>query len=255
MNAGRWERAAEQYARGEHRSGADLDLAVEFAEPKGTERALDVGSGGGHMALALSSRVNSVVLTDPVRAMLVASRRIFQEAGRTNAEFVSAAAERLPFATATFDIVSSRLAAHHFEDLDVAWQEIKRVLKPSGIFVLVDTVAPDDIESAAFLHEVETLRDPTHRHTLSRDQWLRLTEFNGFRVRRTEVVRKAHDFEPWLKRGGEDAATMARVRARFAGAPATAKNALDIVLREGVVSSFTDSKLVICAAVQRRSAR
>ncbi len=247
MKAGRWERAAEQYARGEHRSGTDLDLAVEFAGPKGTERVLDVGSGGGHMALALSPRVDSVVLTDPVRAMLDASRRIFQEAGRSNAEFVSAAAEKLPFETATFDIVSSRLAAHHFEDLAVAWQEMRRVLKPSGIFVLVDTVAPDDIESAGFLHEVETLRDPTHRHTVTRDKWIRLSESNGFQVGRTEVVRKAHDFEPWLERGGQDAATLDLVRTRFASAPAKAKTALDIVMREGVVVSFTDSKLVLAA--------
>lgn len=247
MNAGRWERAAEQYARGEHRSGADLDLAVEFASPRGTERVLDVGSGGGHMALALSPRVNSVVLTDPVRAMLDAARRIFDEAGRSNAEFVSAAAEKLPFETETFDIVSSRLAAHHFEDLDVAWQEMKRVLKPAGIFVLVDTVAPDDIESAGFLHAVETLRDPTHRHTLTTDQWVRLSESNGFHVERTEIVRKAHDFEPWLERGGQGAATLDLVRTRFASAPAKAKTALEIVMRERVVISFTDSKLVLAA--------
>jgi ubiquinone/menaquinone biosynthesis C-methylase UbiE len=247
MNAGRWERAAEQYARGEHRSGADLDLAVEFAAPRRTERVLDVGSGGGHMALALSPRVASVVLTDPVQAMLDASRRIFQEAGRSNAEFVIASADRLPFESAAFDIVSSRLAAHHFEDLDVAWQEIKRVLKPSGIFVLVDTVAPDDIESAGFLHEVETLRDPTHRHTLTTDQWVRLSESNGFHVERTEIVRKAHDFEPWLERGGQDAATLDLVRTRFASAPAKAKTALDIVMHKEVVSSFTDSKLVLAA--------
>jgi ubiquinone/menaquinone biosynthesis C-methylase UbiE len=247
VNAGRWERAAEQYARGEHRQGEDLALAVDFANPKGTDRVLDVGSGGGHMALALSLRVASVVLTDPVQAMLDASRRIFEESGRTNAEFIRAAAERLPFDTASFEIVSSRLAAHHFQDLDQAWREIRRVLKPSGTFVLVDTVAPDDADSARFLHEVETLRDPTHVHTLTRDQWVRLTESNRFRVERTEVVRKAHDFEPWLERGGEDAATLNRVRARFLDAPPAAMRELVIDIREGAVVSFTDSKVVLSA--------
>ena len=247
MNAGRWERAAEQYARGEHRLGTDLGLAVEFAAPRGTERALDIGSGGGHMALALSPRVASVVLVDPVQAMLDASRRIFMEAGRGNAEFLRASAEQLPFESASFDIVSSRLAAHHFEDLDAAWQEVRRVLRASGTFVLIDTVAPDDPESADFLHAMETLRDSTHRHTFNRDQWVRLTESNGFQVGRTEVVKKAHEFEPWLERGGEDAATMDLVRARFASAPAAAVAALDITVRDARVVSFTDDKLVLAA--------
>lgn len=247
MKAGRWERAAEQYARGEHSSGEDLRLAVEYAAPRGTERVLDIGSGGGHMALAFSPRVATVVLTDPVQAMLEASHRVFKEAGRGNAEFIQAAAEKLPFETAAFEIVTSRLAAHHFDHLDVAWQEIRRVLKPSGIFILVDSVAPDDLVSAGFLHEVETLRDPTHRHTLTRDRWLRLNEANGFHVERTEIVRKAHDFEAWLGRGGEGEATLERVRERFAGAPAAAKGALDIVIRDGAVISFTDSKLLLVA--------
>jgi len=247
MSADRWERAAEQYARGEHRSGADLDLAVEFAAPKGAERVLDVGSGGGHMALALSAGGGRVVLTDPVQAMLDSSRRVFMEAGRLNAEFVVASAEKLPFESAAFDIVSTRLAAHHFEDLDRAWDEMKRVLKPSGVFIFVDTVAPDEPESARFLNEVETLRDPTHRHTLTGDQWVRLTESHGFRVERTEAVRKAHDFEPWLERGGEDAQTMALVRSRFLNAPAAVHADLIIEIRDGAVRSFTDLKLVMSA--------
>lgn len=199
------------------------------------------------MALALSSRVASVVLTDPVEAMLHAARRIFQETGRENARFVSAAAEKLPFDDASFEIVSSRLAAHHFQDLDRAWQEIRRVLRPSGLFILVDTVAPDDVESARFLHEVETLRDPTHRHTLSRDQWVGLNRSNGFQVERSEVVRKEHAFEPWLERGGEDAATLKRVRERFLNAPPAAKGELVIAIRAGAVVSFSDRKLVLAA--------
>jgi hypothetical protein len=74
-----------------------------------------------------------------------------------------------------------------------------------------------------------------------------VTESNRFRVERTEVVRKSHSFEPWLERGGEDAATMARVRARFAGAPPTVRATLDIVVRGEAVTSFTDSKLVLAA--------
>ena len=254
MSARRWERAAEQYATGEHKSGDELPLAVKFAAPKASDHLLDVGAGAGHMALAMAPHVRSVVLTDPVGAMLDAARGVFQNAGQTNAEFVRAAAEALPFPDASFEIVSSRLAAHHFENLEVALREIARVLKPGGVVILVDTVAPDDPESARFLHEVETMRDPTHRHTLSQDAWVRLLESQGFRIDQQGVVRKPHPFEPWLQRGGEDEPTQARVRERFLHAPAKARAALEIQIADGVVTSFTDSKLVLAARRSQGSA-
>jgi ribosomal protein S18 acetylase RimI-like enzyme len=73
---GRWEKAAEAYATGEHRAGRELELVVEYAAPTGTERVLDIGTGAGHTALALARRVSDVVLTDPVDAMLAAARRL-----------------------------------------------------------------------------------------------------------------------------------------------------------------------------------
>jgi len=247
MTDGRWERAAELYATGEHSSGDELDLAVEFAAPTGTERVLDIGAGAGHMALAMAGRVRSVVLTDPVEAMLEASRHVFRDAGRQNAEFLKASAESLPFEAASFDIVTSRLAAHHFDDVEQSLREVARVLKPGGRFILVDTLAPDDAESAQFLHEVEVLRDPTHRSAYTTDEWTRLCEAAGLHVERAEFTRKAHDFEPWLERGGEDAATLGRVRERFLNAPASARTELGTVVRDGVVVSFTDRKLVLSA--------
>ncbi|TMD67155.1 MAG: class I SAM-dependent methyltransferase [Chloroflexi bacterium] len=114
---GRWEKAAEAYATGEHKSGRELELVVEFAGPQGREHVLDIGAGAGHTALALAPHVRSVVVTDPVEAMLGAARRVFEQAGVRNAEFMPASAERLPFQDGAFDIVTSRLAAHHFEDV------------------------------------------------------------------------------------------------------------------------------------------
>jgi len=250
MTAGRWERAAEQYATGEHKSGDELRVAVEFAAPKGTERVLDIGAGAGHMALAMAPRVASVILTDPVDAMLDAARGVFRQAGIANADYIKAAAEALPFEAVSFDLVTTRLAAHPFGDLDLALREVARVLKPSGRFIFVDTVAPDDDESTRFLHEVETLRDPTHRHTLTRDEWVGRMQSQGFTVAQSAVVRKAHPFEPWLERGGEDAASMASVRNRFLAAPPAARAALEIVVRDGAVVSFTDTKLIVAARPQ-----
>ena len=248
MSSGtRWEKAAEAYATGEHKSGRELELVVDFAAPAGTERVLDIGTGAGHTALALAPRVSSVVLTDPVPTMLATARRVFADAGVRNAEFVEATAERLPFPDASFDIVSTRLAAHHFDDVALAMREVARVLRPGGAFIFVDTLAPDDAESAAYQDEIETLRDPTHQRIYTQREWIAFCEEAGLRVAKTEVVRKTHDFEPWLERGGEDAATQERVRARFREAPASAVRDLEIVVEEGRVKSFTDRKLVLAA--------
>jgi ubiquinone/menaquinone biosynthesis C-methylase UbiE len=122
MTAGRWERAAEQYATGEHKSGDELRVAVEFAAPKGTERVLDIGAGAGHMALAMAPRVASVILTDPVDAMLDAARGVFRQAGIANADYIKAAAEALPFEAVSFDLVTTRLAAHHLISPSVRWR-------------------------------------------------------------------------------------------------------------------------------------
>ena len=248
MSSGtRWEKAAEAYATGEHKAGRELQLVVDFAAPAGIERVLDIGTGAGHTALALAPRVSSVVLTDPVQTMLATARRLFAEAGVRNADFVQAVAERLPFPDASFDIVTIRLAAHHFDDVALAFHEVARVLRPAGLFIFIDTLAPEDSESAAYQDEVETLRDPTHRRIYTQQEWIAFCEEAGLRVEKMEVVRKTHDFEPWLERGGEDAATQERVRARFLDAPAGAVRDLEVMVAGGRVKSFTDSKLVLAA--------
>ena len=179
--------------------------------------------------------------------MLATARRLFQTAGLWNAQFVRAGAEQLPFPKASFDIVTTRLAAHHFDDVALAMGQVARVLRPGGVFIFVDTTAPEDLESAAYQDEVELLRDPTHKRIHTERNWAAFIEQAGFRVEKSEVVLKAHDFEPWLERGGEDETTQQRVRTRFLEAPASAVRDLEIVVAEGKVKSFTDRKLVLAA--------
>ncbi len=169
-NAARWDRAAEHYLRGEHSQGEELEVLPPLVAPRFTDVALDIGAGAGHTALRLAPLVSRVVVTDPSEGMLRAASGLFEEAGVTNARFQRGSAEHLDFGDGTFDIVTCRLAAHHFDNIDAALGEVVRVLKHGGVFFLVDTLAPGNQAVAAFVNEVERLRDPTHVRCYTRDE-------------------------------------------------------------------------------------
>src|SRR5437867_10723244 len=108
-----WSKRALVFRESEpHREGEDLDLVVAWCEPGPGVTALDVATGGGHVARRLREAGCSVVTVDPAPGMQpdVISR-----------------AEDLPFADGSFDAVASRLAAHHFTDVLGAVKEMARV--------------------------------------------------------------------------------------------------------------------------------
>src|SRR5258706_16328885 len=106
---------AEQYVASTHHStGESLDRLLELTAPQPEWRALDIATGGGHPALALAPRVRAVVATDLTPEMLAAVERYIQSKGVANVSFRPADAMSLPFETAEFDLVTCRIAPHHF---------------------------------------------------------------------------------------------------------------------------------------------
>lgn len=240
--------SAEAYARSlGHRAGYDLDRLLELAAPSGTQILLDVATGAGNTALAFAPHVARVVALDLAEGMIEVTRSRFDEAGYTNGEFVVHDAEELPFADETFDLVTCRIAPHHFLDVDGATREVARVLKSGGRYLLVDSKAPDDPDVAAFLHDVEVARDPTHVRSLSRAEWTAVLEGAGLRVEHSEVVGKRHDFEDWLARGVASGPVRRAVRERMRRAPEAAREALEIALDGDRVAAFSDEKVLFVA--------
>src|SRR5205809_4410078 len=80
-----------------------------FVMPRGDERALDVGTGAGTLALALAPLVREVVGVDVVPELLERARA----SAPANATFVEGDATSLPFETASFDLVCCRRTLHH----------------------------------------------------------------------------------------------------------------------------------------------
>jgi ubiquinone/menaquinone biosynthesis C-methylase UbiE len=183
----RWSTHAEAYRESEaHRSGADLDLLVDWAEGR---TALDVATGGGHVARRLREAGFDVVTVDPAPGMQpdVISR-----------------AEHLPFADGSFDVVVTRIAPHHFADVREAIREMARV---SGNLVLV----VDNLYRGDVVEEAERLRDPTHVRNYSDAEWLEIFDQAGLNAEAVELLAADIDVDAWLARAGCAGAEAERV--------------------------------------------
>src|ERR1700738_3371934 len=106
-------RTAESYvASTSHRTGADLARLIELGEWDKQQQALDIATGGGHTALAVAPLVAQITVSDLTPTMLETARAFILSQGVTNAVFVEADAEHLPFPAASFDRVTCRIAPH-----------------------------------------------------------------------------------------------------------------------------------------------
>lgn len=202
-----WSDRAEAYRESlSHREGRDLDLIVEWARGS---TALDVATGGGHVARRLREGGMSVVTADPAPGM---------------GADTTCRAEDLPFADDSFDTVVTRIAPHHFDDVQAAVREMARVAR---LTVLVE----DTLYTDERVEDAERLRDPTHVRNYTEDEWRRYFDAAELEVERIERVEKEHPLEDWLARTdcvGEEAE---RVRGM-----------LEHITREG---SWYDTKLLL----------
>ena len=155
-------RQAEQFAASPvHHNQAALDLLVEMAAPRASDVSLDVACGPGSVAVTFAARVGQAVGLDATAAMLDEARKLAAAKGVANVEWHQGDAYALPFANASFDIVSCRYAFHHMQEPAHALAEMVRVCRPGGRVVVCDALASDDPAKAAALNAMERHRDPS----------------------------------------------------------------------------------------------
>jgi SAM-dependent methyltransferase len=209
-----WSDRAQAYRESPtHREGPDLDLVVAWCEPEEGVKALDVATGGGHVARRLREEGADVVTLDPSPGM--------------QADVV-ASAEDVPFADGSFDVVVSRIAPHHFADIRAAVAEMARV--SSRLVVIEDTLFSSEPHDQA-----EKLRDPTHVRNYTEDEWRDFLTGAGLEVEQVERFEKTHPLGPWLARTGCEGDEAERVKQLLA----------DRMTEDG--SAWTDTKIVIRA--------
>lgn len=193
-------REAEKYLTSKAHDDPSALAGLVALLPDRLGRALDVGTGAGHMAFALAPRCDLTVALDPTPAMLDIVRREASVRGFDRLSTVLAFAEDLPFRDGTFDLVTCRVAAHHFDAPYSFVRESVRVLIEDGSFLLVDTVAPEDDQADADVNRIETVRDPSHRRNKKPSEWRRLAASTGLEVVRCSERPKPLDFQDWMDR-------------------------------------------------------
>jgi ubiquinone/menaquinone biosynthesis C-methylase UbiE/catechol 2,3-dioxygenase-like lactoylglutathione lyase family enzyme len=240
--------AAESYVTSErHRSGDDLAVLVEWAQPVATDRALDISTGGGHTALAIAPHVHSVAVTDLTPRMLATARTFLTSQGVTNATYMIADAERLPFLDASFDLVTVRIAPHHYADAPRAAREMARVIAPGGRLLFIDNIAPADADLDQVMNDWERRRDTSHVRAYTATEWRSTLAEAGLSVTREAIRRKAYSFAGWVERMSLPGADRAALEADMLAAPSRVRDYFEIQGHDGHVVSWTGDYLILRA--------
>lgn len=240
--------AGDAYVRSDtHRLGKDLARLVEVAEPTSEMRVLDIATGGGHTAIALAPYVRDVTMLDLTPEMLVHARGYAREQGLAPTGVIAAAAELLPFASASFDLVTCRIAPHHFADVRAFVDETARVLMPGGTFVLIDSLAPENPRFDDFINTIEKRRDSSHVRAYNLAEWTSFLSHAGLAIELTELIVKRHEYASWTERSRMPAGEPDALSEWILAADADCRSHFSVEVNDHRVASFNDFKLLLKA--------
>src|SRR5438105_12847506 len=193
-------------------AGQQVEMVREqlrsFLAPSGDERALDVGTGAGTLALALAPLVREVVGVDVVPELLERARRD----APANVTFVEGDATTLPFEPGSFDLSCSRRTLHHIARPELAVAELARVTAPGGRVFVDDQIAPVDPLAALDLDRFERARDPSHTRTLPDIDLRHLFEANGLVLQQVRFQSQRRELEHYLDLAGCEGEARDRAR-------------------------------------------
>jgi ubiquinone/menaquinone biosynthesis C-methylase UbiE len=157
-----------------------LQLIVDAARAGADDTVLDVACGPGLVACAFAATTRQVIGIDLTAAMIARAGALAEERALTNLRFLIGDVAPLPIADATFSVVVSRFAMHHFEQPAGVVAEMRRVCRPGGRVVIADLLAAPDPDKAQAFHRLEMLRDPSHVRALTLDELRTLYRDAGF---------------------------------------------------------------------------
>ena len=225
------------YARSRvHVRDDSLDILQRMAgelDHSGSRWAVDLGTGAGFTAFAMAEFAHRVVATDPTRPMLEQARRIGRERGLDNVQVSRNSAEYLPFADGSLDVVTSRVAGHHFANLDKALDEVWRALKPGGVFLMADSVCPEEDDIDLWMNDIELRRDFSHVRNRKVSEIRKMLSDRGFEVMQKDMTRVYLKFNEWVARTATPEDEVAALRRDFLEASDGVRDAFQIEPSDG----------------------
>lgn len=193
-----------------HSKGQSLSRLIELLEPDSNLIMLDIATAAGHTAHALAPYVREAVGLDITIDMLRVASAEAKRKGLENVVHLAADAERLPFACERYDLVTCRIAAHHFTHVSLFMTEVARVLRADGRLAIVDNVVPGssyrarkkqkDYNVGRYVNAFESLRDPGHNSCLSLEEWQEQFYQAGFQILHQETAGKEIELSEWAAR-------------------------------------------------------
>jgi ubiquinone/menaquinone biosynthesis methyltransferase len=121
---------------------------VSMADVRPGERALDLAAGTGDIAFAIAARGAQTIGLDITHRMLQLAHLRQGHGGQASSsnrvEFITGDMISLPFASRSFDLVTTGYGLRNVPDLDAAIDEIVRVLKPGGRLLSLDFNKPEN---------------------------------------------------------------------------------------------------------------
>lgn len=216
-----------------HGDRTALAALVALAAPKASDTVLDIATGAGHTALAFAPHVREVVAYDLTEEMLGETARNAAQRGLTNVVTRRGPAEKLPFSDGEFDIVTVRLASHHFADNGAAVREMARVTKSDGCVAVVDNYGPEDEGLDASYQHMETLRDASHVRGYRLSVWRKFLQDAGLTIERVVTdhyseSERGMDFDDWVRRAKTPPDRVAALRRLFTTASPDLRDLLSI---------------------------
>ncbi len=230
-----------------HAKGEDLKLMLNFAGDVSAKQVLDVATGAGHTALAFAEAGAKVTASDLTPKMLETAKSYLAQQNVDNVSFVEAAAEALPFDNQSFDIVTCRIAPHHFADPKVFVKEVARVLKPSGLFLLIDNLSPEDKKLASIMNEIEKARDPSHVEAYSLSRWITWLADAGLETHKLIRFERQKNYANWTQTAKLSQEASRKLERYIMALPSNAKAYLNLVVDGKKIVSLSHEVVLLQA--------
>lgn len=153
----------------------------------------EIGAGTGNFLRLFRDRAGRLIAIDLTPGMLEQAR-----ARHPDIEVVVGDGAALPLRSRSVDLVTSAQALHHMRQPVPVLQEMRRVCRVDGRILIVDQVATENVEEAAAMNELDTLRDPSHAACRPPSAFRIMIAAAGLEVEDEQIFDCQDRFSDWM---------------------------------------------------------